>query len=163
MDTKETGSGWTIIPSEQAWESYCRQYEEERGWQQIEWKSKPAEYPCMISSYSPHLYSVVNAFVYVSQAQQLLNVAGHTKNQPSAGPGRSQVNFNRYVRANLLAIWRSLRPDSQGYAAGQSAEQAQDAVIEALSDCDRWDAAAIKERANMNGNDVLSQLETNED
>jgi hypothetical protein len=192
----DAGQGWTLIRSHDEWQEYCRDYELAKSWEagHVSWPSVPASYPCMVTTYSPHLYRVVSAFLYITQATQLLAAAGmnvgrnpafgsdqerrdHTgdigvmaesANVVGSGPvppqqragTRSQANFNRYVQANLLAMWRSLTPREGCIVPvpGVTAEQAQDLVIEALSDVDQWSRADLAQRTKMASNSILARI-----
>jgi hypothetical protein len=185
--------GWNLIRSSEEWEDYCRNYELAKNWPPgcVNWQSKPASYPCLVGTHSPHLYKVINAYVYVSQATHLLAAAGMNVSRnpaftndkdrrdhagdtgamsetgviiggeakPNPRPVRSQANFNRYVQANMLALWRSL---SELTGEAFTAERAHDAVIGALSDVDRWAKADADQRVKMDGNQLLEQLDTGE-
>lgn len=105
------GTALTLLITEEDWPKYQGMYAQAGGFaaNQIGWGKGPTSYPCLVSSFTEKgsallgAKKVVSCYVYVSDAQKLMETAQAA--EPRLGAVvPSQANFNKAVMAHVMTI-----------------------------------------------------------
>jgi hypothetical protein len=104
----------SLLITQEDWPKYQAMYAEAGGFavNQIGWGSGPTSYPCLAASFTQKgsallgAKKVVSCYVYVSDAQKLLEMAqmkSVTASQ-TAGVSPSQADFNKAMMAHVMTL-----------------------------------------------------------
>lgn len=107
------GTAFTLLITQEDWPKYQDMYAQAGGFaaNQIGWGPGPVAYPCLVASFTQKGSALLSAkkilscYVYVSDAQKLIETAHMRSAEPRLGAiVPSQAAFNKAVMAHLMAI-----------------------------------------------------------
>ncbi len=145
-----------LIRSDREWQEFKVEFAAERGWSAdlVEWPPAPIRFPLLVMTYSPHTLKVLCGYVHLTDAVRLAQAAGYTVQLPLATDpaaetprGLPQTEINRYLFANLLAVWQVIGEGEVGRP--ETREDVAKLVDYYLSVVDQHDAADTERRASI--------------
>ena len=107
------GTAFTLLITEEDWPKYREMYAQAAGFapNQVGWSTGPVAYPCLVASFTEKgsvllsAKKVLSCYVYVSDAQKLLETAQMKSAEPRLGAVvPSQANFNKAMMAHIMTI-----------------------------------------------------------
>lgn len=107
------GTAFTLLITQDDWSKYQDMYAQAAGFRsnQVGWGDGPAAYPCLVSSFTQKgstllgAKKIVSCYVYVSDAQKLIETAHMKSAEPRLGAVvPSQASFNKAMMAHIMAI-----------------------------------------------------------
>lgn len=108
---------WTLLRNSLDWERYCQNMAQQTGatGTLVNWGQGPKEYPALVCSYQASPLKIVSAYVYETDARQLIQSLGTPLNAdvPVAEPvvpaaessnNPKQSEFNKWAAAHFLTL-----------------------------------------------------------